>query len=99
MHFGSVCFPALGRHFSWLHLIFYITHRINGHKGIRVGFCNIVHQLPIFSLVYNGNNFPLFFLGISTNGLVHRGAAVQAVENEVTDFFSVLSGYNADSTL
>ena len=59
---------------------------------------DIRHQFLIFALINNRDNLIVFFFIISANGLINRCAAVQLMNNKLSQSLFLLCN-NADSAL
>ncbi len=79
-------------------LIGNFVYRIDRNKRRRVGFLYIVHQLFIFLIIHNRDDFAAYDVVISTDRIVEGRAAVEVVQDELCDFLGFL-GEDADAAL
>ena len=50
---------------------------VNGDKGIRIIFGQVIHQLDVLIFVHNGDDFPVGLLVVGSPGLVQGGTAAE----------------------
>lgn len=65
--------------FLFLRLIPHIRYIINRDKRFRVLLVYKLHQLLIFTFIYDGDDLTAFFHVVGSDGLIDRGSAVQVV--------------------
>ena len=70
--------------FLFLRLIPHIRYIINRNKRFRVLLVYKLHQLLIFTFIYNGNDLILFFHVVGADCLIDRCTAVQVMNDELT---------------
>ena len=82
--------------FLFLRLIPHIRHIINRNKSFRVLLVYKLHQLLIFTFIYNGYDLMAFFHFIGSDGFIDRGSAVQVMNNKLPQLLFLLRD-NADA--
>ena len=82
--------------FLFLRLISHIRHIINRNKSFRVLLVYKLHQLLIFTFIYNGYDLMAFFHFIGSDGFIDRGSAVQVMNNKLPQLLLLLRD-NADA--
>ena len=60
------------------------------HKGSRISFTDIIHQLAILLFVNNRNNFFTGRMVEGADAVIDGSAAVQTMENEMKDLVMLL---------
>ena len=84
--------------FLLLRLIPHIRHIINRDKRFRVLLVYKLHQLLIFTFIYDGDDLTAFFHIISSDGFIDRGSAVQVVDDKLPQLLFLLRD-DADTPL
>ena len=69
--------------FLFLRLIPHIRYIINRNKRFRVLLVYKLHQLLIFTFIYDGDDLTAFFHVVGTDGLIDRCTAVQVVNDKL----------------
>lgn len=69
--------------FLFLRLIPHIRYIINRNKRFRVLLVYKLHQLLIFTFIYDGDDLTAFFHVIGSDGLIDRGSAVQVMNDKL----------------
>ena len=69
--------------FLFLRLIPHIRYIINRNKRFRVLLVYKLHQLLIFTFIYDGDDLTAFFHVVSSDGLIDRGSAVQVMNDKL----------------
>ena len=82
--------------FLFLRLIPHIRYIINRDKRFRVLLVYKLHQLLIFTFIYDGDDLTAFFHVIGSDGFVDRCAAVQVVNDKLPQLLLLLRD-NADA--
>ena len=82
--------------FLFLRLIPHIRYIINRDKRFRVLLVYKLHQLLIFTFIYDGDDLTAFFHVIGSDGFVDRCAAVQVVNDKLPQLLFLLRD-NADA--
>ena len=76
--------------FLFLRLIPHIRYIINRDKRFRVLLVYKLHQLLIFTFIYDGDDLTAFFHVIGSDGFVDRCAAVQVVNDKLPQLLFLL---------
>ena len=78
---------------TFLHfrLISHVGYIINCDKRFRIKFVDKIHQLLVFGLVYDRDDFFALLHVIGTIGFIDRSTAVQLMKNKFPKFFFLWS--------
>ena len=79
-------------------LILHTGYIIDGDKRLRVLAVDKAHQLLIFAFIHDGDDLVMLFKVICANGLVYCSAAVQIVDDKLTERLFLFCD-NADAAL
>ena len=71
-------------------LISHIRYIVDSNKCFGIKFVNEIHQLLIFSFVYDSDNFVAFLHIVGTICFINCSATVEFMDNEITEFFFFL---------
>ena len=80
--------------FLFLRLIPHIRYIINRDKRFRVLLVYKLHQLLIFTFIYDGDDLTAFFHVIGSDGLINRGSAVQVVNDKLPQLLFLFRVYS-----
>ena len=82
------------RNFLHFRLISHVGYIINCDKRFRIKFVDKIHQLLVFGLVYDRDDFFALLHVIGTIGFVDRSTAMQLMKDKFPKFFFLWSDDN-----
>ena len=62
-------------------LVTHVADGIDRYKGLGIYLADVVHQLLVLGVVYDGYHFHFGLLVVGTDDLIQRSTGVQGVQN------------------